>query len=234
MSASSITSVSNENRVFPPPPAFAEHAHVKSRAEYDALYQQSIDDPERFWAERARELHWFTPPQAHARVEARRSRSGSPGGTINVTYNCLDRHLHGATRNKAAIIWEGEPGDTRTLTYQQLHREVCRFANALEKLGVGKGDRVAIYMGMVPEAAIAMLACARIGAVHSVVFGGFAADALRDRMNDAKAKCVITQDGAFRRGAALAAQAAGRQGARGVPERRARDRAAPRRATRSR
>ena len=199
MSAPSITSVSNENRVFPPPAAFAERAHIKSLAEYRALYQQSLDDPERFWAERARELHWFAPPQ--------RTLEWNPpfakwfaGGTTNVAYNCLDRHLRGATRNKAALIWEGEPGDSRVLTYQQLHREVCRCANALEQLGIGKGDRVGIYMGMVPEAAIAMLACARIGAVHSVVFGGFAADAVRDRMNDARAKAVITQDGAFRRG----------------------------------
>ncbi len=199
MSAPSITSVSHENRVFPPPAAFAERAHIKSLAEYRALYQQSIADPERFWAERAQELHWFTPPQ--------RTLEWTPpfakwfaGGTTNVAYTCLDRHLRGQTRNKAALIWEGEPGDSRVLTYQQLHREVCRCANALERLGIGKGDRVGIYMGMVPEAAIAMLACARIGAVHSVVFGGFAADAVRDRMNDAKAKAVITQDGAFRRG----------------------------------
>jgi acetyl-CoA synthetase len=196
-----ITSVSQESRVFPPPPEFAAAAHIKSKDEYLALYRRSIDNPEAFWAEQARALHWFSPPQ--------RTLEWNPpfakwfgGGTTNVAYNCLDRHLTAATRNKAAIIWEGEPGETRVLTYYQLHREVCRCANALLSLGIQKGDRVGIYMGMVPEAVIAMLACARIGAVHSVVFGGFAAEAVRDRMNDAQAKCVITQDGAFRRGAA--------------------------------
>jgi acetyl-CoA synthetase len=199
MAEASIESVSHENRVFPPPEEFAKQALIGRRSEYEALYRRSIDDPEGFWVEQAQALHWFEPPQ--------RTLEWKPpfakwflGGKINVAYNCLDRHLSGATRNKAAIIWEGEPGDIRTLTYQQLFFEVCRCANALQKLGIARGDRVGIYMGMVPEAAIAMLACARIGAVHSVVFGGFAADSVRDRMNDAQAKCVITQDGAFRRG----------------------------------
>ena len=123
------------------------------------------------------------------------------GGRLNVSENCLDRHLDGPRRNKAAIIWEGEPGEVRTLTYLQLHREVCRFANALKSLGVAPGDRVAIYMPMVPEAAVAMLACARIGATHSVVFGGFSAEALRDRILDAQAKLVVTADGGWRKGA---------------------------------
>ncbi len=199
MSEPTIESVSHEHRVFPPPEQFAKQALIGSRAAYDALYRRSIDDPEGFWAEQAEALHWFEPP--------RKTLEWKPpfakwfvGGKINVAYNCLDRHLAGATRNKAAIIWEGEPGDVRVLTYQQLWREVCRCANALLGLGIGPGDRVGIYMGMVPEAAIAMLACARIGAVHSVVFGGFAAEAVQGRMNDAQAKCVITQDGAFRRG----------------------------------
>src|SRR5205807_1687629 len=122
------------------------------------------------------------------------------GGKINISYNCLDRHLATARRNKAALIWEGEPGDTRTLTYQQLHTEVCRFANVLKKVGVEKGDRVALYLPLIPELAIAMLACARIGAVHSVVFGGFSAESLRDRINDAQARLLITADGGYRRG----------------------------------
>jgi acetyl-CoA synthetase len=197
----SIESVSHETRVFPPPEAFAQRAHVKSRAEYEALYRRSIDDPEGFWAEQAKGLHWFSPPQKVLEWTAPFAKWFS-GGKTNLAYNCLDRHLTGTARDKTAILWEGEPGDRRTLTYAELHREVCRCANALQGLGIGAGDRVGIYMGMVPEAAIAMLACARIGAVHSVVFGGFASDAVRDRMNDARAKCVITQDGAFRRGAA--------------------------------
>ena len=199
MAESSITSVSHESRVFPPPAAFARAAHVSSREQYDALYRKSIEQPEAFWAEQAKELHWFDAPKKVLDWQPPFAKWFA-GGTTNVAYNCLDRHLSGASRDKAALIWEGEPGDTRVLTYQQLHGEVCRAANVLEQLGVGKGDRVGIYMGMVPEAVIAMLACARIGAVHSVVFGGFAADAVTGRMNDAQAKLVITQDGAFRRG----------------------------------
>ena len=201
MAKPTIQSVSNEQRVFQPPAEFAARAQVKSRAEYDALYRRSIEQPEAFWAEQAKALHWFTPPTSVLQWKPPFAK-WFQGGTINLAYNCLDRHLGTATRNKAALIWEGEPGDVRVLTYYQLHREVCRCANALSKLGVGAGDRVGIYMGMVPEAVIAMLACARIGAVHSVVFGGFAAEAVRDRMNDAQAKAVITQDGAFRKGAA--------------------------------
>jgi acetyl-CoA synthetase len=201
MSAPTIESVSQERRVFPPPAEFAKHALITSRAAYEALYHRSLEDPEGFWAEQARSLSWFAQPEQILDWKPPFAKWFS-GGTLNVAHNCLDRHLASVTRNKAAIIWEGEPGDVRVLTYYQLFREVCRCANALQKLGVGGGDRVGIYMGMVPEAVIAMLACARIGAVHSVVFGGFAADAVRDRMNDAKAKCVITQDGAFRRGSA--------------------------------
>jgi acetyl-CoA synthetase len=196
-----IESVSHESRVFPPPEEFAKSARLGSKAAYEALYERSIDDPEGFWSEQAKTLHWFTPPQKTLEWKPPFAK-WFIGGKTNVAYNCLDRHLVGPTRNKAAIIWEGEPGDVRVLTYQQLQREVCRCANALLGLGVRSGDRVGIYMGMVPEAAIAMLACARIGAVHSVVFGGFASDAVQGRMNDAQAKCVITQDGAFRRGVA--------------------------------
>jgi acetyl-CoA synthetase len=195
-----IDSVLREDRVFPPDERFSSDAFVPSRAHYDQLYRESIADPDGFWSERAAQLNWmrpwdrvleWTPPFAKWFV----------GGQMNVSDNCLDRHLHGPRRNKAALIWVGEPGEVRTLTYQQLHREVCKFANVLKSLGVGKGDRVGIYLPMIPEAAVTMLACARIGATHSVVFGGFSADAVRDRMNDAGAKVVVTADGGYRRGA---------------------------------
>ncbi|MDT5269348.1 MAG: acetyl-CoA synthetase [Acidobacteriota bacterium] len=190
-----------EERVFPPPPEFAAQAHVKSLEELEALRREATDDPEAFWERMAEsELHWFKkwdtvlkwePPHAEWFV----------GGKINAAYNCLDRHLQTWRRNKAAIVWEGEPGEQRTLTYGQLHREVSRFANVLKRAGVEKGDRVALYMPLVPELAIAMLACARIGAPHSVIFGGFASQALIDRINDAGCKLVVTADGGFRRGA---------------------------------
>ena len=196
---SHITSVLKEHRSFPPPPEFAAQAHVKSLDGYRALWQRAKDDPEGFWAEQAKSLTWDKPwdrvlvwKEPHARW--------FDGGRINAAANCLDRHLDGPRRNKAAIIWEGEPGDSRTLTYQQLHREVCKFANVLKGQGVKPGDRVTIYMPMVPEAAVAMLACARVGATHSVVFGGFSADAVADRNNDAKAKLLVTADGGWRRG----------------------------------
>jgi acetyl-CoA synthetase len=194
-----ITSTLHEDRVFNPPDLFRAKATVSGMDAYEALYKRSVEDPDGFWSEVANELHWFSPwtdvlewkpPFAKWFV----------GGTTNLSYNCLDRHLGSWRRNKAAILWEGEPGEERALTYQQLHREVCRFANVLKGLGVQKGDRVAIYMGLVPELAIAMLACARIGAPHSIVFGGFSADSLRDRINDAEAKVVVAADGAFRRG----------------------------------
>ena len=194
-----IESILRESRVFHPPAAFQQQAHVKALADYQALYAKSVEDPGAFWAEQAETLAWerrweqvleWNPPFA----------KWFSGGRINLSANCLDRHVAGWRRNKAALRWEGEPGEVRTLTYQELLREVCRFANVLKSLGVGKGDRVGIYMPMVPEAAVAMLACARIGAVHSVVFGGFSAEALRDRMNDAQAKLIVTADGAYRRG----------------------------------
>ncbi|MCC7541726.1 MAG: acetate--CoA ligase [Deltaproteobacteria bacterium] len=199
MTDPAIRSVLKEDRLFPAPADFVTRARIHSRDAYDARRAQALASPEAHWAEIACELHWYRmwdrvldwkPP--HARWFG--------GATTNLAFNCLDRHLHTARRHKAALVWEGEPGDVRTMTYAQLHREVCLFAGALEGLGVRKGDRVAIYMGMVPEAAVAMLACARIGAVHSVVFGGFAAEALRDRINDAGAKVVITQDASWRRG----------------------------------
>ena len=195
-----ITTVLREHRSFPPPEAFAREARMASKEEFDAMYERSIEDPEGFWADLAeRELEWFqkwdtvlewNPPFAKWFV----------GGKINIAYNCLDRHVKTWRKNKAAIIWEGEPGDTRTLTYQQLLHEVQKFANVLRELGVMTGDRVAIYMPLIPEAAVAMLACARIGATHSVVFGGFSAEALKDRINDAQCKVVVTADGGFRRG----------------------------------
>jgi len=200
MSQTSIESVSRELRVFAPQEDFARSARVPSREAYDAMYRRSIEDPDAFWLELAAEMHWFRAPTKGLDWSNAPHATWFADGTTNLAYNCLDRHLDGANRNKAAIIFEGEPGDQRVLTYQQLHREVCRFSNVLGKLGVTKGDRVAIYMGMVPEAAIAMLACARIGAVHTVIFGGFAAEAVRDRVNDAQAKLIVTQDGAWRRG----------------------------------
>ncbi len=199
MSSPSIESVLVENRSFPPPDEFAKHAHVKSLADYKALYARAAAEPDAFWAERASELEWASPwrqvvdwklPDAKWFV----------GGRLNATTSCLDRHVASARRNKAAIVFEGEPGDTRVLTYGELHREVCRAANALTALGVKTGEFVAIYMPMIPEAAIAMLACARIGAPHTVVFGGFSAEALRDRIADCKARFVITADGGWRRG----------------------------------
>ena len=188
-----------EDRVFPPPPAFSERAHIKSEEQLESLRAEASANPEAFWARMAEELHWFkkwdtvlqwTPPHAQ----------WFGGGKINISYNCLDRHLTTARRNKAALIWEGEPGDQRTLTYQQLHSEVCKFANVLKQSGVVQGDRVALYLPLIPELAIAMLACARLGATHSVIFGGFSSSALVDRINDASCKVVVTADGGWRRG----------------------------------
>ncbi len=194
-----ITSVLKESRLFPPSAEFAAAAHIKTPAEYDQLWQRAHDDPEGFWAEQAESLAWFkkwdkvlTWNEPHAKW--------FEGGKLNASFNCLDRHLDGPRRNKAAIVWEGEPGDTRVLRYQDLHRETCKFANVLKKLGVVAGDRVTIYMPMIPEAVIAMLACARIGAIHSVIFGGFSAEAVSDRNNDAQTKLIITADGGWRRG----------------------------------
>jgi acetyl-CoA synthetase len=199
MSDITIESVLQESRLFQPPAELATNAHVKSLTEYETLYQQAQSDPAGFWANLAQtELEWMAPwtqvldwqpPFAKWFVN----------GKLNITVNCLDRHLNTWRKNKAALIWEGEPGDSRTLTYAQLHREVCQMANVLKELGVQKGDRIGIYMPMIPEAAVAMLACARIGAAHSVVFGGFSAEALRDRLVDAEAKVVITADGGFRK-----------------------------------
>jgi acetyl-CoA synthetase len=200
MSKSNIDSILTEKRVFQPPQAFSQQSHIKSLEEYERLATEAERDPDGFWARIASELHWFRQWDHVLEWNAPWAK-WFVGGEINLSYNCLDRHMTTFRRNKAAIIWEGEPGEVRTLTYQQLLFEVCKFANVLKSLGVKKGDRVAIYMGMTPELAIAMLACARIGATHSVVFGGFSATALVDRINDAQASAVITQDGSYRRGA---------------------------------
>jgi acetyl-CoA synthetase len=194
-----IESVLQEERIFPPPPEFSAKAHIKSEAELESLRAEASADPEAFWARMAEELHWFRkwdtvlkwdPPHAE----------WFGGGKLNLSYNCLDRHLTTWRRNKAALIWEGEPGETRTYTYQQLHTEVCKFANVLKHAGIQRGDRVALYMPLIPELAISMLACARIGATHSVVFGGFSSSALIDRIIDASCKLVVTTDGGWRRG----------------------------------
>jgi acetyl-CoA synthetase len=197
--AANITSVLKETRQFPPSPEFSAAAHIKSKEEYQRLWQQARDNPEAFWGDQAASLDWFRPPD-RVLVWNEPHAQWFVGGQLNASFNCVDRHLTGPRKNKAAIIWEGEPGDTRVLRYQDLHREVCKFANALKGLGIKPGDRVTIYMPMVPEAVIAMLACARIGAPHSVIFGGFSADAVADRNNDAKARLVITADGGWRRG----------------------------------
>ena len=192
---SDIDVLLQENRKFEPDPAFAITAHVSSRE----LYKAAERDYEKFWADEARKLEWIKPwdrvlewNPPHVKWFA--------GGKLNIAANCIDRHVNGPRRNKAALIWEGEPGDTRTLTYWDLYREVSKFGNVLKSLGVKKGDRVAIYLPLIPEAAIAMLACARIGAIHSVVFGGFSPESLRDRINDAEAKVLITADRGYRRG----------------------------------
>lgn len=199
---SNLTTILQESRLFVPPAEFARLAHISSMEAYEKLAVEAAANPEQFWEERAKALHWFKPWD--------KVREGNfpfvqwfVGGETNVSYNCLDRHVLTWRRNKAAIIWEGEPGELRTLTYHDLFRETCRFANALKSLGLAKGDRVLIYMPLIPEAAIAMLACARLGLIHSVVFGGFSAESLRDRANDAGAKLVITADGGWRKGAIL-------------------------------
>ena len=185
----------HEERHFPPDPQFIAHANAND----PSVYAKANDDPVSFWAEEAKNLHWFKPWEKTCAAGFPHTKWFT-GGKLNLSYNCLDVHLKNSRKNKAALIWEGEPGEVRTFTYLQLHREVCKFANSLKSLGVGKGDRVAIYLPMIPEAAVAMLACARIGAIHSVVFGGFSPDSLADRINDSECKLLITADGGWRRG----------------------------------
>jgi acetyl-CoA synthetase len=201
-----------EDRTFVPSPDFQKHAHIHD----EKIYADAARDPEAFWASFAGELEWsktwdrvldWQPPHAKWFV----------GGKINASVNCLDRHVRTARRNKAALIWEGEPGDRRTLTYFDLHRQVCQFANVLKSLGVRKGDRVSLYLPLIPELAISMLACARIGAIHSVVFGGFSAESLRDRINDSQCKVLVTADGGYRRGSIVALKKVADEAVAGTP-----------------
>jgi acetyl-CoA synthetase len=201
-----VESLLRENRVFPPPAEFAARARVGSVEEYEAMYRRSVEEPEAFWAEAAGELEWFAPWEKVVEGEMGSAR-WFVGGKLNLSYNCVDRHAAGARREKTALLWEGEPGEVRRISFGELHGMVQRFANVLKGLGVKRGDRVAIYMGMCPELAVAMLACARIGAVHSVIFGGFAAQAIVDRVNDSQCVVVLTQDVSYRRGVEIGLKA---------------------------
>ncbi len=193
--ASEFSALLSEDRTFPPSANFRDQANVND----PGVYERADKDFEGFWAEQASELEWI---RQWDRVLEWKSPDAKwfVGGKLNASVNCVDRHVRGARRNKAAIIWEGEPGDRRTLTYFDLYRDVNKFANVLKQMGIKRGDRVAIYLPLIPELAIAMLACARIGAIHSVVFGGFSAESLRDRINDSQCRLLITADGGYRRG----------------------------------
>src|SRR6476646_9260996 len=190
-----IAALLTEARVFPPPAEWRTGARITD----PDVYRRAAENPEAFWAAFAAELDWIEPWKQTLDWKPPHAK-WFVGGKLNASANCLDRHIRTAHRNKAAIIWEGEPGDRRTLTYFDLSRQVCQFANVLKSLGVKKGDRVALYLPLIPELAISMLACARIGAVHSVVFGGFSAESLRDRINDSQCKVLVTADGGWRRG----------------------------------
>ena len=188
-----ITSMMEEKRVFNPPAELSKQAYIKNMAEYKKIYKKSIEDPDKFWGEMAEQLDWIKKwNKVHTADFKNAKHEWFIGGKLNASYNCLDRHLKTWRKNKAALIFEGDIGDSKTITYQELHYEVCKFANVLKKHGVKKGDRVSIYLPMILELPIAMLACARIGAIHSVVFGGFSADALRDRILDCKSKVLIS------------------------------------------
>lgn len=195
-----IQSVLQESRQFPPAADFVAQAHIASEQQYQQLWQRAKDDPAGFWGDLAKQNLVFSKPFDQVLIGQMPETKWFTGGKLNASVNCVDKHLSSWRRNKAAIVWEGEPGDTRVLTYQDLHREVCKFANVLKRLGVQTGDRVTIYMPMIPELTIAMLACARIGATHSIIFGGFSSDAVADRNNDAQAKVVVTADAGWRRG----------------------------------
>src|SRR5215207_2815741 len=197
--SSSIESILHESRMFPPSKEFSESAYIKSFEEYEKIYNEAAKDPAAFWAKQAEALEWFQKWDTALEWNEPFAK-WFVGGRLNISYNCLDRHLYSHRKDKTAIIWEGEPGEIRTLTYAELHAEVSRFANVLKKLGVKTGDRVALYMPLIPELAMAMLACARIGAPHTVIFGGFSADAIRDRVNDGGCKDIVTADGGYRRG----------------------------------
>src|SRR5262245_44483855 len=199
MAEKNIESLLKEQRIFTQSPEFSKAAHIDSLEVYESVSKRAAEDPEGFWSEIAAQLHWFEPWKKVLEWDMPFAK-WFVGGKTNISYNCIDRHLTGPRKNKVAILWEGEPGDVRALSYQMLHRDVCRFANVLKSFGLKSGDRATIYMGMVPELAIAMLACARMGVTHNVVFGGFSAEALRDRINDSQSKIVITADGGYRRG----------------------------------
>lgn len=206
--AETIVSMMDEKRKFNPPKELSEKAHIKSLKQYKDMYKQSIEDPDTFWSDRAKELHWFKKwDKVHSSNFAKAQIKWYTGGKTNVSYNCLDRHIATSRKSKTAIIWEGENGETKNYSYQQLFRETCKFANALKRLGVKKGDRVAIYLPMIPELPIAMLACARIGAVHNVIFGGFSSDSLSERIIDSGAKVLIASDGGFRGGKVISIKA---------------------------
>ena len=207
-----IAALLNEDREFPPSPEWKKSANITD----PSVYGRAAADPESFWAEFAKELEWIQPWEEVLRWMPPYAQ-WFIGGKLNASANCLDRHIRTERRNKAAIIWEGEPGDRRTLTYWDLYREVSAFANVLKSLGVKRGDRVAIYLPLIPELPIAMLACARIGAVHSVVFGGFSAESLRDRINDAEASLLVTADGGFRRGQIVPLKQMADEALRGTP-----------------
>src|SRR3989344_518325 len=194
-----IYSILKERRVFYPHEEFSRRSHVKSMKEYSKIYKKSIENPEKFWAERAEQLEWFKKWDIVFRNDVGFFK-WFEGGQINVSYNCLDRIIKAGNGKKIAYIWEPESGETKAYTYEQLLKEVCRFANVLKKKGVKRGNVVEIYLPMIPELPIAMLACARIGAIHSVVFAGFSSDALKDRVQDSKAELLITADGSFRNG----------------------------------
>ena len=200
MTDQTITSISRETRVVRPSAEFKAQANLGSEAQYKRLYAESVNTPEKFWGRQARELLAWRRPFKKVLNWKLPHAKWFESGRLNVSENCLDRHVASGRANKAALIFEGEPGDVRTLTYRQLHQEVCKMAHGLTELGLVKGDRVAIYMPMVPEAAIAMLACARLGVIHTVIFGGFSSEAIKDRVNDCQARVIITADGGWRRG----------------------------------
>ncbi len=197
-----FVSILGEKKLYEPPDGVKMKAYIKTMEEYKELYQKSIDDPAKFWGELAEQLDWYKKWDKVLEYDFNKPEvKWFKGGKLNASYNCLDRHLNHWRSNKVALIWQGEPlEENRVFTYQQLHYHVCKFANVLKKFGVKKGDRVSIYLPMIPELPMAMLACARIGAIHSVVFGGFSSEALRDRINDCGSKILITADGYYRSG----------------------------------